>query len=126
MSDEPINHHTREPNVPTAATIVEGVIFDKVTYSVTLTRKAPGDVEFTLEIDGRTVGTLPFDNLVKAATRIDPDHVVGTEKQIRELRKETATAKAEMYDWQARALQAEQRAEDLDERLQAFIQASNA
>jgi hypothetical protein len=121
----PVNHHTREPNQPSAATIVEGMfnITDDTSspapYAVTLTRKGPGAVEFTLTIDGKIHGRMPFDNLVKAATRIDPDHAVGSEKQIRELRKETAEAKAEMYDWQAKALQ-------LEEKLRAYQESSKS
>lgn len=107
----PVNHHTRAPNQPSSATIVEGTVdhLDSITYAVTLTRKAAGKVEFRLEIDGRVFGLMPFDNLVKAATRVDPDHAVGTERQIRLLREETAKAKAEMYDWQAKAMQLEEK-----------------
>lgn len=107
---------TREPHQPSSATIVEGdIVIDHLDdsknteYKVALTRKGPGNVEFTLVIDGRPCAQLPFDNLVKAATRIDPDHAVGSEKQIQQLRKETAEAKAAMYDWQAKALQLEER-----------------
>jgi hypothetical protein len=114
---DPINHATREPNQPSQATIVEGEIqlFEngdetrKIDYQVRLDRIAPGNVEFKLLLDGNLYGKLPFDNLVKAATRIDPDHAVGPEKQIQKLRHELATAQAEKFDWQAKAEQLEQR-----------------
>ena len=110
---DPINHATREPNQPTAATIVEGEydpsVLAKVAYEIKLTRNGPGNVEFTLVIDGHVCGKLPFDNLVKAATRIDPDHAIGSEKQIQKLRREVAEAQAEKFDWQAKAEQLEQR-----------------
>jgi hypothetical protein len=128
MSDEKlINHHTRDPHQPDYATLVEGEFDDfnwidhdnpcPVPYVIRLTRKGPGNVELTLMINGKVCGLLPFDNLVKAATRIDPDHAVGAEAQIQKLRRETADAKAEMYDWQARAKQ-------LEEKLRAFEEAS--
>ena len=89
MTDAPINHSTREPHQPTFAVIVEGDIIKdylddarNTEYQVKLTRKGLGDVEFTLMINDRVCGRLPFDNLVKAATCIDSDHVVGLERQI--------------------------------------------
>lgn len=101
---------------PNKATIVEGDIVKdsidpskNIEYSVSLVRNGPGDVEFLLVIDGRICGKLPFDNLIKAQVRLDPNHVSGPEKQIQKLRKETAEARAQMYDWQARALLAEER-----------------
>jgi len=122
----PINHHTRTPNQPGGAEVVAGDFDsrasdtpDSIPYVITLTRTQPGLVEFTLRIDGKICGRMPFDNLVKAATRIDPDHAVGAEKQIRKLRQETAEAKAQMYEWQARVMQ-------LEERLRAFQEASKA
>jgi glycosyltransferase involved in cell wall biosynthesis len=90
-----------------------------VPYSVKLVRVGSGNVEFLLTIDGKVFAKLPFENLVKAATRIDPDHAVGAERQIQKLRRETAEAKAEMYDWQARAKQ-------LEEKLRAFDEAAKA
>jgi glycosyltransferase involved in cell wall biosynthesis len=123
MTDEPINHHTREPHRPTYAVIVEGAydpsVLSKVGYEVRLVRNGPGSVAFTLTLNGQVFGQLPFDNLVKAATRIDPDHAVGTELQIQKLRRETAEARAEMYDWRAKA-------EQLEEKLRAFQEASKA
>jgi hypothetical protein len=119
---EPINHHTREPYQPTYAEVVSGTyaLGDlQVPYSVKLTPLAPGDVQFTLTIHDRICGQMPFDNLVKAATRIDPDHAVGSEKQIQTLRREVAEARAEMYDWRARA-------EQLEAKLQAYQEASKA
>jgi hypothetical protein len=113
----PTNHHTREPHQPTYATIVVGEydpsVLGKIAYEVRLARKGPGVVEFTLTINGMTCGQLPFDNLVKSATRIDPDHAVGSELQIQKLRRETAEAKAAMYDWRAKA-------EQLEEKLRAL------
>jgi len=136
----PIDHHTREPNQSTTATIVEGEYCNSnndpgapVPYEVALTCKGPGQVEFTLKIDGAICGRMPFDNLVKAATRVDPDHAVGSEKQIRDLRQDVADAKARMYEWQARATVAEERVAGLDDRiavleenLKAFQEASKA
>lgn len=124
---EPVNHHTREPHQPTFAVVVEGDIpfFEngdlvrKIDYQVRLDRNAPGSVEFTLTVDGRICGKLPFDNLVKAATRIDPDHATGPEKQIRALRREAADALAKMYDWQARAGQLEEKVHALEAALEA-------
>jgi hypothetical protein len=124
LINAPIDHRTRQPNQPLGASIVEGdfdsrtsATPDSVPYVITLTRAQPGLVEFTLKIDGKICGRMPFDNLVKAATRIDPDHAVGPEKQIQKLRRETAEAKAQMYDWQAKAVQ-------LEEQLRAFQEAS--
>jgi hypothetical protein len=108
---------TREPHQPTFAVVVEGTYHDgtvddlqlTIPYAIRLDRVGPGAIEFTLTINNKICGQLPFDNLVKAATRIDPDNAVGPEKQIQKLRKETAEARAEMYDWQAKALQLEER-----------------
>lgn len=127
MTDEPVNHHAREPHQPTYAVIVEGELpfFEngdgtrEIAYQVRLDRLGPGNVEFKLLLDGNLYGKLPFDNLVKAATRIDPDHAVGSEKQIQQLRKETAEARAEMYDWRAKAEQLEQRVRDLEATMKA-------
>jgi hypothetical protein len=124
----PENHHTREPHQPTYAILVDGTYYcshcsanhhqrSAIPYEIKLTRTGPGAVEFKLTIDGSAYGTMPFDNLVKAATRIDPDHAVGPEKQIRELREEVAKARAAMYDQQARADQAEQRVHALEAEL---------
>ena len=133
LVEMPVNHHTREPHQPTYAILVEGDIVKdhlddakNVEYSVRLTRKGPGEVEFTLVINGKTCGQMPFDNFVKAATRIDPDHAVGAEKQIRELREQTAKARAEMYDWQARAEQAEAKAAESAAKLQALQETMKA
>lgn len=109
--------------IPTEATVVEGEVSpdalygaqsaynrdDDVVYRIKLVRKEPGNVEFLLTINGRVCGQMPFDNLIKASVRIDPHHASGPEKQIQKLRKETAEAKAEMYDWQAKAMQLEER-----------------
>jgi predicted transcriptional regulator len=112
---------TREPNQPTNATIVEGEydpsVLAKVAYEIKLSRIGPGNVEFTLTLNGLVFGSMPFDNLVKAATRIDPDHAVGSELQIQKLRKETAEAKAAMYDWQAKAEQLEKKLHEADAKL---------
>lgn len=128
-----INHHTRAPNQPTEATIVEGEYCNSnndlgapVPYSVKLTCRAPGTVEFTLTIDDHVHGRLPFDNLVKAATRVDPDHAIGPERQIRGLRQEVADANARMYEWQSRAMRAEERVAVLEGQLKAFQEASKA
>jgi hypothetical protein len=128
-----INHHTRTPNQPTEATIVEGEYCNAnndlgapVPYSIKLTCKAPGTVEFTLTIDNHVHGRLPFDNLVKAATRVDPDHAIGPERQIRGLRQEVADANARMYEWQSRAILAEERVAVLEGQLKAFQEASKA
>jgi hypothetical protein len=112
---------TREPNQPTNATIVEGEydpsVLAKVAYEIKLSRIGPGNVEFTLTLNGLVFGSMPFDNLVKAATRIDPDHAVGPELQIQKLRKETAEAKATMYDWQAKAEQLEKKLHEANAKL---------
>lgn len=116
----PENHHTRDPHQPTYAILVDGTYYcshcstdhhqrSAIPYEIRLTRTGPGVVEFKLTIDGGAYGTMPFDNLVKAATRIDPDHAVGPEKQIQELRREVATARAETYDWRSKAELAELR-----------------
>jgi len=75
------------------ATIVEGD-----NYRVKLIRRGPGDVVFLLEIAGRVCGEMPFDNLVKAVTRIDPDHASAAEKQIQALRLDVAEAKGKLID----------------------------
>jgi hypothetical protein len=85
---------------PKEATIVEGD-----NYRVRLVREGPGEVVFLLEIDDNEVGEVPFDNLIKAQVRIDPDHASGPEKQIQALRREAAQAKAEVYDMEALRLQ---------------------
>ena len=111
---DPINHSTREPHQPTYAIVVEGdITIDHLDdarnteYQVRLDRTGPSAVEFTLTINGKICGKLPFDNLVKAATRIDPEHAIGAEKQIQQLRKQLSEARAEKFDWQARAEQLE-------------------
>jgi len=78
---------------PTYAVIVDGVNF-----CVRLTRRSPGDVVFTIEIEGCCVGEVPWDNLVKANTRIDPDYASAPEKQIRELRSDVARLRGEIID----------------------------
>lgn len=106
----------RKPTVPTEATIVGGDIVKdsidsskNIEYKVSLIRNGPGNVEFLLTIDGKICGKLPFDNLVKAQVRLDPDHASGPERQIQKLRQETAEARALMYDWQAQAMQLAER-----------------
>ena len=120
---DPINHHTRPPHQPTHAVIVEGEydpsVLGKIAYEIRLTCPAPGAVELRFTLNGMVYGSMPFDNLIKAATRIDPDHAVGAELQIQKLRKETAEARAEMYDWRAKA-------EQLEEKLRAFQEAAKA
>ncbi len=128
----PVNHTTREPHQPSHAVIVEGAIpfFEngddthKIDYQIRLERIGPGNVEFKLFLDGNLYGKLPFDNLVKAATRIDPDHAVGPERQIQKLRRELSEAQAEKFDWQAKAEQLEQRVEQLEQRLKAVAASS--
>jgi hypothetical protein len=121
--NEPINHHTRAPHQPTHAVIVEGAydpsVLGKIAYEIRLICNGPGAVELRFTLNGMTYGAMPFDNLIKAATRIDPDHAVGPEAQIQQLRRETAEARAEMYDWQARTKQ-------LEEKLRAFEEAAKA
>lgn len=124
--NDPVNHSTREPHQPTYAVIVEGDIVKdsiddskNIEYKVYLDRLGPGNVEFVLIVCNKVCGKLPFDNLVKAATRIDPDHAVGPEKQIQTLRREAAEAKAAMYDWQARA-------EQLEEKIRAYEESTKA
>lgn len=124
--NDPVNHSTREPHQPTFAIIVEGDIVkdsiddsNNIDYKVYLDRLGPGNVEFVLIVCNKVCGKLPFDNLVKAATRIDPDHAVGPEKQIQTLRREAAEAKAAMYDWQARA-------EQLEEKIRAYEESTKA
>lgn len=122
---DPINHSTREPHQPSHAVIVEGELscaenaVYEIIYQVRLERLGPGNVEFKLILDGRPCGTLPFDNLVKAATRIDPEHAVGPEKQIQQLRKDVSEARAAMYDWQAKA-------EKLEEKIRAYEESTKA
>lgn len=119
---DPINHHTRDPYQPTYAVVVEGEYRDgdvtdlqlTIPYSVRLDRTGPGQIEFTLTINGKTCGKLPFDNLVKAATRIDPDHAAGPEAQIRKLRDDLAKSDAAKYDWQVKAEQLEARVQTLE------------
>jgi uncharacterized coiled-coil protein SlyX len=125
-ANAPVNHHTRAPHQPTYAMIVEGELdyqdllkwtyAARAAYAIKLVKAGPGAVVFVLTIDDKVHGSLPFDNLVKAATRIDPDHVVGTELQIQKLRRETADARAEMYDWRAKAEKLEERLADPDEK----------
>lgn len=117
MSTDKDNLHCIE------ATIVEGEVSpdalygalspynrdEDLKYQVKLVRKEPGNVEFLLTINGRICGQMPFDNLIKAQVRLDPDHASGPEKQIQKLRRETAEARAQMYDWQAKAMQLEER-----------------
>lgn len=129
---DPINHSTREPHQPTHAIAVEGELpcFEnpvyEITYQVRLDRLGPGNVEFKLIIDGRPCGTLPFDNLVKAATRIDPEHAVGSEKQIADLRRELSEARATMYDWQAKAEKLDEKVVTLEERIRTFQESAKA
>lgn len=87
-----LHHATREPNAPCEATILE-----RDSLAVKLVRRGSGDVVFQLIIDGQVCGLVPFDNLVKAATRIDPDHAVGPEKQIQELRRALSEARGELH-----------------------------
>jgi hypothetical protein len=83
------------------ATIVEGENFiAKLVY------RGPGDVVLVLRIDEEEAGFVPFDNLIKAQVRLDPDHASGPEKQIQELRREAAEAKAQVYDMEALRMQA--------------------
>lgn len=94
---------------PSEITLVEGD-----NYKVRLVRRGPGDVIFLLEIDGKSCGELPFDNMVKATTRIDPDHASAAEKQIAELRREVAEARGKVFDMEhlrTRLQQVEHRAE---------------
>ncbi len=123
---DPINHNTREPHQPSLAVIVEGDIVkdsiddsNNIDYKVYLDRLDPGNVEFVLIICNKVCGKLPFDNLVKAATRIDPEHAVGSEKQIQTLRREVSEARAAMYDWQAKA-------EKLEEKIRAYEASTKA
>jgi hypothetical protein len=60
----------------------------------------PGDVKFVLTIDGELQGTAPFDNVVKAATRIDPEHASVAEKQIKALRAEVGHLRGQLVDEQ--------------------------
>ena len=131
--NDPVNHATREPHQPTYAIAVEGDFEqdflagpNSIEYAVRLDRLGPGNVEFKLIINGRQCGTLPFDNLVKAATRIDPDHAVGPEKQIQKLRKEVSEARAEKYDWQARAEQLAEQVAQLEAKIAAFQESTKA
>ena len=123
MTDKPINPHTRAPHQPAHAVIVEDAydpsVLGKIAYEIRLTCPAPSVVELRFTLNGMVYGSMPFDNLVKAATRIDPDHAVGTELQIQKLRRESASALAEMYDWRARAERAEAK-------LAAFSEAAKA
>lgn len=131
---DPVNHQTREPHQPTHAVVVEGELpfFEngdgtrEIDYQVRLDRNGPGDVEFRLFINGELRGKLPFDNLVKAATRIDPEHAVGPEKQIQKLRREIADALAEKYDWQAKAEQLEAKVLQLEAQIAAYAESTKA
>lgn len=76
----------------------ESILVDGQTYKAKLVRRGPGDVVFVLEINGRVCGEMPFDNLIKVNTRLDPDHASFAEKQIRELRTELAIAKGRVID----------------------------
>lgn len=111
-----IDHHTRAPNRPTEATIVEGddragafAELNDNTWIATLERRGPGEVFFLLKINDKIRAQVPFDNLVKAAVRIDPDYATGPERQIQDLREKLAKAEAKRYDEQARADQLEAR-----------------
>lgn len=131
---DPVNHHTRDPHQPTHAVIVEGALpfFEngdstrEIDYQIRLDRLGPGNVEFKLILDGRPCGTLPFDNLIKAATRIDPDHAVGPEKQIQKLRRELSEAQAAKFDWQAKAEQLEEKVLKLEAQIAAYAESTKA
>lgn len=87
---------------------------DGVDYSIKLVRLGPGNIEFTLHINGYVCGRMPLDNIIKAAVRMDPEHASGPEKQIQALRREVAEAKAKAYDWQAKAMRLEKNLQDLN------------
>lgn len=80
-----------------------------VPFRVILRRRGPGQVVFLLDVGGRTYAEVPFDNLVKAATRIDPAHATVAEQQIRRLREELATALGRAVEAEARWQQAREK-----------------
>lgn len=128
-----INHHTRAPNVPTEATIVEGddsarshLRDTDTTWLAKLVRRGPGDVIFELHVNSQQRAQVPFDNLVKAATRIDPDHAAGSERQIRELREQLAKERAKTYELQALNTALEERVARLEVAQQAFSEAAKS
>lgn len=70
-----------------------------------LRRFGPGNVYLVCKIDESIRTSMPFDNLVKAMTRIDPDHASGPEKQIAELRNQLAEANGKVIDSQLKETQ---------------------
>jgi hypothetical protein len=69
-------------------------------FNVRLVRRGPGDVLFTLTINGTLRATVPLDNFVKAAGRIDPDYATGAEREIQKLRVELGRALSDAVDAQ--------------------------
>jgi TolA-binding protein len=69
-------------------------------FEAKLVCEKPGDVNFVLTIDGNPEGTVPFDNIVKARTRIDAEHASDAEKQIKSLRAEIAHLRGQLVDEQ--------------------------
>ena len=133
VPQSPVNHHTRAPNVPTEATIVEGDDSGRAflrdgdtTWLARLVRRGPGDVIFELHVNSHQRAQVPFDNLIKAATRIDPDHAIGPEKQIRELREQLAKERAKTYELQALNTTLEERVARLEAAHQAFSEAAKS
>lgn len=98
-----IDHHTRAPHQPTYAVVVEG---DDYALRV---QPHPDGARVILQINGAACANIPLDNLVKAATRIDPENASPVEAQIRSLRAALATSEARRYEAEARATIAEDR-----------------
>jgi hypothetical protein len=97
LSTIKINHHEREPNRPTELTLIQGTVRG-VPYTVEVKRGRANGMEMILTIDNIPCGGVPIDNLVKAATRIDPDHANESEKQIQKLREELSKSEALRYE----------------------------
>jgi prefoldin subunit 5 len=69
-------------------------------FEVRIIRLMPGSCELQVEINDQIVGRVPFDNVVKARTRVDPDHASEPEKQIAALRAEVSALRSRELDFQ--------------------------
>lgn len=79
-----------------------------VPFSAKLRRRGPGDVLFEAFIGGRSVASIPWDNLVKTCVRLDPDHASEAQRQVTDARRQMGEAQAAMYGKEAQIVQLKQ------------------
>ena len=98
------DHRTRAPHQPTAWTLVEAIHpASNVPVTLTLERHPDGvGVYLLLRIADRCFGKVAFDDLVKANTRLDPDHASVAEQQIAALRHQLAVAEGQRIELEVR------------------------